>query len=460
MPKLDSSLIASWTGGRWLSAPPASLRGVSIDTRSLHPGDLFVAISGARFDGHDFIAQAFAQQAAAAVVERDAVSSCSGPILRVDHTLQALQDMAAAYRQTHKAQIIAVTGSLGKTTVKEMVADTLAMRLSTARTCGNLNNHLGVPLSLLNMEGSAQVGVFEAGTSQAGELAPLCRILAPDWGLITTLAPAHLEFFGSLEEIAAEKATLLSSLSAAGTAVLRGDDPCYERLRAAVPGRVITIAVRGPADYQGWPARVWGGPVEVLERSSEQRCQLQLPLPGEHQVVNALYAVAVGRSYGLSWDEIRSALENYRPPPMRWECRQQAGITIINDAYNANPESMAAALRTFAAMPVRGRRWLVLADMRELGALAAEAHAKLGQLAAQMSCEGLLVLGEWSEIIKQAAMQAGLDARRIFRCPDHAAAAERLVQVTQPGDAVLLKASRSQCLEKVLIYWQELLSKE
>jgi UDP-N-acetylmuramoyl-tripeptide--D-alanyl-D-alanine ligase len=454
MPMFDANLLQQWTGGRWRTAAPPALGGVSIDSRTLLPGNIFVALRGARSDGHGFVQQAFARGAAAAVVgPAYRAAPGDGALLEVPEPARALRDMAAAYRRQLGFTVIGITGSVGKTTVKEMVADVLATRYDTARTRGNWNNDLGLPLSLLNLEPAARMGVFELGTNHPGELRALCAILRPDWGVVTAIAPVHLEYFKTEAGIVAEKAELLKSLPA----VLRRDDKWYATLRDLAPSRVITVALTAVADYQGIPPAQWDGPAQVVERASGERLVFQMPLPGRHQLANALFAVAVGRAHGLAWDAIRRALEQFRPQPMRWECQTLNGILVINDAYNANPASMAAALRTFAEMPVRGRRWLVLAGMLELGTQETSAHQELGRQLAPGAWGGLIVVGELGAVIAAAAERAGLDAARIFRCRDQAQAAQRLCRDALPGDAVLLKASRGQRLEQVLAWWKQAL---
>jgi UDP-N-acetylmuramoyl-tripeptide--D-alanyl-D-alanine ligase len=456
MPTFDPNLLAQWTGGRWLSDAPSSIRGVAIDSRSLTPGNVFVAIRGGRFDGHVFVRQALAHGAAAAIVRADSLpAGVVGPLLCVPDTARALRDMAAAYRRMLGLKVIAVTGSVGKTTVKEMVADVLAHRFATARTCGNWNNDIGLPLSLLNMDASTRVGVFEIGANHPGELMPLCRILQPDWGIVTMIAPVHMEYFKSMEGVVDEKSSLLKCLPPDGMAILRSDEPWFKRLRALAPDRVITVALSGEADYLGVPACAWDGEAAVTERASGERMSFRMPLPGPHHLINAMFAVAIGRAYGMTWDDIRHPLEAYASQPMRWECQSLDGITVVNDAYNANPVSMAAALRTFADMPVAGRKWLVLAGMLELGSEEALDHQALGGIVAQGTWGGLIVVGDFGNIIAAGAEKAGMPAARIFRCRDHAGAAQQLMRYTAAGDAVLLKASRGQRLERVLALWKQ-----
>ncbi len=459
MPTYDANQVARWTGGQWLTRPPATLRGVSIDTRTLAPGNLFVAIRGERFDGHAFLRQAFAGGAAAAVVASGGEGAAAelGPVLRVPDTARALRDMAAAYLRQTGLSVMAVTGSLGKTTVKEMVADVLGTRFVTARTRGNWNNAIGLPLSLLGLEPGASLGVFEVGTNHPGELAPLCAILQPAWGLVTAIAPVHLEHFKSEEGVFLEKSALLKCLPVSGVAVLRSDDPWYGRLRECAPARVLTVALSGAADYEGTPPAEWGGAARVVERASGECFHFHPPLPGRHQLANALFAIAVGRAHGLGWGDIRRSLESYVSQPMRWECRTLGGITVVNDAYNANPASMAAALQTFADMPVPGRKWLVLAGMLELGAEETRAHEDLGRLVARGGWSRLVGVGALGGLIAAAAERAGLDSGCIVRCRDQGEAARHLSRDAAPGDAVLLKGSRGQRLEQVLALWTQTL---
>lgn len=457
MPVLKARWLAEWTGGQWQHGEPGQILGISTDSRTLMPGELFVAIPGPRFDGHAFIRPALARGAAGAMVARTCPCRevADAPLLVVNDTIKALQAMAAAYRHQMAAAIIAVTGSVGKTTVKDLVADVLAQDQPTARTRGNWNNDLGLPLSLLRMEAGARVGVFEVGMNHPGELASLCRMLAPDWGLITTIGPVHLEFFESEEAIAREKAELLKSLPAGGTAVLRADEPWYALLQAAAPGRVISLALNGRADYQCLDPCDPRGRTRVRETASGEEFSFRLPLPGRHQAANALFAVAVGRAFGLSWEKIGRALENFQASPMRWECRTVRGIQAVNDAYNANPVSMAAALQTFAQLPVAGRRWLVLAGMLELGRAEQPAHAALGRRVAAGAWAGLITVGDLGGLIAEAALGAGMPPDRVWRCADHAAAAEVLRRQAAPGDAVLFKASRGMRLEQVLALWTQ-----
>ncbi len=455
MPAFSSKDLRKWSGGRWKSSEPSAVQGVSTDTRTIKPGNLYVAIRGAKHDGHDFVAQAFARGASAAVVDEAfaAMHAPDDPLLCVKDTLKALGKIAAGYRSALNAELVAVTGSVGKTTVKEMIADVLQTRAPTARTRGNWNNDIGLPLSLLAMDPSEKFGVYEVGMNHPGELEPLCEILRPSWGVVTNVGPVHLEFFRSVEDIAREKATVFRCLPKDGAAVLSRDDKYFDILREAAPCRVITTAVSGDADYVGRVLSAGDGLFSVLERSTGEQVEFGVPLPGDHVLKDALFAVAVGRGLGVSWDDLKSALKRYTPPPMRWNRVTVAGVRVINDAYNANPMSMRAALGAFVQTPVKGRRWLVLGGMRELGAAEKDEHVTLGREIAKGDWAGLITVGKLGEWIAAGAESAGSFRGRVIRCEDHVAAARILRENMSAGDAILLKASRGEQLEKVLEDW-------
>lgn len=449
-PVYDPVRLAGWSGGRWSEPPATDIRGISIDTRTLQPGNLFVALGGEHADGHRFVPRAFELGAAAAVVTRcdPAWGSRVGPRLEVDDTLAALQRMAEGHRGELRAQVIGVTGSVGKTTVKELTADILARSAPTARTLGNYNNHIGLPLSLLRTAGSARFGVYEIGMNHPGELAPLCRLLCPRWGVLTPIGPVHLEFFPSVREIAEEKATLLRALPADGAAVVSRDEPWFNLVTAGLRCPVITTSRLGTADYSLQAESLQA--FTVKECRTGETCDIDLSLPGRFMTDNALLALALARCLGMDWDSIRSAIRAYAPPPMRWQREDRGGVLYINDAYNANPVSVRAALDTFSRLPVTGRRWLVLAGMRELGAAAEDEHRRLGVDLASGPWAGLIAVGGLGAQIAAGAREAGWDRERIVQAGGSRQAAEELRRRVREGDAVLLKASRGERLEDVL----------
>ncbi len=433
-----------------MGQPPAGLVGVSSDSRRVGSGELYVALKGARFDGHDFVQAAREQGAAAAVVERGSVQSCVRlPLLQVADTHLALRNLAAGYRDAVAPRLVGITGSVGKSTVKELAAAMLGRAHRTACTCGNWNNDIGLPLSLLAMPPDTAYGVFEVGTNHPGEITDLCRLLQPDWGVVTCIGPSHLEFFGSVDAVAREKSRLPAALPEDGVAFLDADEPYYPTLCESTPARVVSISLGADASLVATNLDAGADAVLIHERESGQRIELPRPLPGDHQVRNLLLAVAVAREAGLDWDAIRAGLDAFVPMPMRWDCRRIGGVLVVNDAYNANPVSMQAALQTFRQMPGAARRWLVLGDMLELGNAAMEAHAELGRIVAGGDWEGVATVGPLAAAIVEAVRKAGkpVDAAA-FDAVDEAGA--WLCGRLATGDAVLLKGSRSIHLESVV----------
>lgn len=449
MERLTAQQAAAWSGGTWNGTPCAAFSIVSTDSRTLGPGALYVALKGARFDGHDFVDDALQAGAAAVVVDGAFTGGPAGAaLLRVTDTRQALWKLAAGYREAVAPVTIGVTGSAGKSTVKELVGTMLRQRHRTATTVGNWNNDVGLPLSLLAMVPETAFGVFEIGSNHPGEIAALCKVLQPDWGVITNIGSAHLEFFESEAGVAQEKGALLEALPRDGVAFLDVDADYYAPLRARTSAPVVGIGMDRPADLVGaW--NVAQREVVITDRDASGPVHLPLPLPGRHQVRNLLLAAAVARRAGVTWDQIRDGLAGFTPMPMRWNCCDIDGVRVINDAYNANPVSMRAALRTFEETPVIGRRWLVLGDMRELGRHAATAHAALGTDVADGTWDGLVAVGELAAGIVAATKQAGARIQTMV-CGSAAEAGDWLTAQLGRGDAVLLKGSRGMHLERVV----------
>jgi UDP-N-acetylmuramoyl-tripeptide--D-alanyl-D-alanine ligase len=454
-PSFDADELAQWSGGQWVSRPSSPLSAVIHDARHVVPGALFVAILGARFDGHAFIGEAAGKGAGAALVSRARVGEFASrgiPLLAVDDPARALRDIATGYRLKLGLPVIGVTGSTGKTTVKEMIASLLEAAMPTARTKGNWNNEIGLPLSILAIPPESRAAVLELGISHPGEMAPLCAIARPDWGVITNIGPVHLEFFETIEAIAREKGDLLRSLPVGGTAVLSLDEPCLGILRSLASCRVVTTSLNpeSDADYVLVRAARQGGECVVADRIDGGTHAFRLPLPGAHNRHNALQAVVVARGFGVSWDCITAAFEGIVASPMRWECSDIDGITIINDAYNANPVSMQAALNTFRDFDEGGRKWLVLGDMLELGPGAIEAHRDIGRSLADGPWEGLVTVGVLGARMAEGALDAGMPSARVHACGTVPEAAEYLKERMAKGDALLIKASRGKRLEDII----------
>jgi len=461
MDLVSPECAATWCRGHWQPRMPAGpLRALATDSRQAGPGSLFFALKGEKADGHEFLA-AVAAAGAAAVVRADFPADrlpAGGAFLVVDDVLAALGRFAAGYRATLPARLVGVTGSVGKTTTKELVADLLATVGPTGRTAGNYNNEIGLPLSVAGLDRGCAFGVIEAGISHPGEMAPLREILRPDAAVVSRLGPVHVEFFTSVRAIAEEKAALLEKLPPSGFAVLDRDDEYFDVLRAHASAPVATCSLRDAgADYFGAPQA--DGRLLVVERATGERCALPVPPPGAYMAENVLRAVAVARRWGGAWDALADALARAHSVGMRWAVGEVRGWTAINDGYNANPVSLRAALRAFADWPAPGRKFLAVGTMLELGRRERDEHVALGQFAAAGGWAGIAVV-PWRrpDGAPDAAAAALADGVRAGGWPeenlcvaaDAAAAAAWLRARLQPGDALLLKASRGVRIERVL----------
>ncbi len=440
--------------------PSVAFPGISHDSRQLIAGGLYVAIKGERLDGHDFVDQAFASGASAAVVSSEYAARCteqSRPLLVVADTRRALLDMASGYRRTLNGVVIGITGSVGKTTVKEMVAGVLSRKGRVVRTPGNWNNDLGLPLSILSMSPDDDYGVFEAGISHPGEMALLAGVLQPDWAVMTLVGAAHIGFFDSEEQIADEKAELFHALSSEGTAVIDVDQRWADRILSHASCRHLTVSSKGRKDTDYSIVEIGSRyALCMYDKASNRTLSCTMPLPGRHIMQNALLALSVGLSLGVDRDEACASVASFKPVGMRWQVEPVAGVQFVNDAYNANPMSMRAALAAFAEWPVRGKKWIVLGGMRELGASEQLEHMQLGFSLAKGPWQGLVTVGELGDRIAEGAEKAGMPARRICRCMDvREAACTLIAKGIAEGDAVLLKASRSEQLESVLALVRE-----
>ncbi len=433
--------LAQWAGRLWKNGMPEGvIKGVSKDTRTIKPGNLYIALRGDHFDGHDFVGEAFAKGAAAALVADD-FQWKTHPVLSVTDTVRGLQDLAKGYRKKWIGTPVGVTGSVGKTTVKEMVASVLASAGRTHKTAGNYNNHIGLPLTMLSMPHSCRYGVFEIGMNHPGEIGALAGLLKPQVGILTDICNAHRESFASLEEIAREKAKLAEQVPASGLVLLDRDSEWFGMIRSNCAARVITVSLGGDADYSG---QAKPGGILCVEGFD-----YFIPLPGEHMLRNALRAIAVGRELEIEPEQIAAGLRQFEVPPMRWQESEIGGIRFINDAYNANPLSMRANLRTFSALPVSGAKWAVIGGMRELGETAEKEHRELGEFVDQLPLDGVICVGTLAENIRCG------NIAQFYRCARAEEAAAVLRAKTGEGDAVLLKASRGEKLEDVITFFKE-----
>jgi UDP-N-acetylmuramoyl-tripeptide--D-alanyl-D-alanine ligase len=451
--RLALSRIAEFVSAAGEFPRDEAAQGYSIDSRTIGPGQLFFAVKGERFDGHDFVEQALEKAAVAAVVRRDLLGRYpkKAGLLAVEDTLVALQTLATAARKLWGKPLVAVTGSVGKTTTKEAIAHVLNTRFRVLKSEGNFNNHFGLPLMLLKLEPEYDVAVIEMGMSHAGEIKALARIAQPEIGLVTNVAPVHLEFFDSLAGIARAKYELVESLPAGGTAVLNADDDYVSQFGRGFKGKVVMYGTRATADVRVEKIQSHGRDgVEFDVVIGGVREHARLPLVGEHNVLNALAAVAVGLERGLKPSEAVAALATLAPADKRGQVLQVGNITVINDCYNSNPKALEAMVDALAAMAAK-RRIVVAGEMLELGSAGEEMHRQAGQHIAGRKIDVLLGVRGLAEAMVGAAKQAGIRAEFVAAAEE---AGEWLAREAQDGDVVLLKASRGVKLEKAIDIWK------
>ncbi len=459
--ELSADRIAHCTGGTVERSAGGAAGRVCTDSRRLGPGDLFVALRGPRFDGHAFLGEAFRRGAWGALVRRDAWekaglpgspgSAIPGAVVAVDDTERGLGDLAACHRSDLEVKVVGVTGSNGKTTTKEMTASILGESRKVLRNEGNLNNLIGLPLTVLSLDETHEAAVLEMGMNHRGEIRRLAEIACPQVGVVTNVGPAHLEHLGSLEEVAAAKAELLEALAPRDTAVINADDPMSGKLVAAARCRIVTFGLSGGADFRGTDVRTAGDGTAFVLQAPGGRAEVSIPLLGEHNVRNALAAAAAALVMGSTPEHVAEGLRAAAPAPMRFTVLAfRGGTRVVNDAYNANPASMKAALDTFALLEGGRRRAAVLGEMRELGAGSAGAHRRLGVQAGACGFDLLVAVGGHGGDTAAGAASAGMDEGRIFTVPDAKGAADLLEGWIAEGDLVLLKGSRGVGLERVL----------
>jgi UDP-N-acetylmuramoyl-tripeptide--D-alanyl-D-alanine ligase len=430
-----------------------SFTGVSTDSRSIKAGELFFALRGEHFDGHRFLAEAMQRGAKGAVVDRESDSPADRAValVRVADTLQALGDLANCWRKKHPIPLVAVVGSNGKTTTKEMAAAILGKKYTVMKNTGNLNNLIGLPLSLLRMNSTDGVAILEMGMNRSGEILRLTRIAEPDLGILTNIGPAHLEGLGSIEGIMAAKGELLQGMGARGILIFNADDPRVVQLSKGFPGEQTSFGIDNRGDWMATDIRTQAdGGVSFQLRGPGGQTSISLQLLGRHQVYNALAAAAAAFHLGTGMEDIKEGLEGFTAPAMRMELLVLGkGIKVINDAYNANPQSMAAALLTLQEQ-AGGRKIAVLGDMWELGAYAEEAHHELGRVVHERGINRLFLLGRFAPQVAEGATEAGMDPHNISSGKDHRAVGLMLAQTAKTGDWVLVKGSRIMRMEEII----------
>ncbi len=429
----------------------AVFRQIVTDSRKVDKGDLFLALKGERFDGHDFARETLERGAVAVVVDRQwsERNPDLAPAIVVGDTTEALNRIAASYRRDFDLPIVAIAGSNGKTTTKELVASVLRQERRALWSRASFNNHIGVPLTLLNLDSERQVAALEVGSNHPGELRGLLEAISPRYGVLTNIGREHLEHFGDLDGVAEEEGTLAEMLPADGRLFVNGDTPLIDRVVARSAAGVVRIGLEPGNDWRAVDVRPDPRGVTFTVEGADPRYagDYRVNLLGRHQALNALFAIVMGAETGVSPAGVRRGVADCKPAPMRMEPKERNGVIVINDAYNANADSTAAALGALAEMRLSGRRVAVLGDMAELGEHSAAAHAEIGARAANCGIDALLCVGDAARATVSTARDAGLDETRHFEDWTELAAAAR--EMARAGDVFLIKASRAARLERV-----------
>jgi len=426
-----------------------SIERISTDSRTLKRGELFVALRGENFDGHKFVESAAKAGGAGAIVDPGWKGKVPTKfaVIRAKDTLAAYQNLAANYRKSLPLKVLAITGSNGKTSTKDFAASALARKFRVTKTQGNFNNHVGLPRTILEATSEDEIAVWEIGMNHPGEVGPLAKIAAPDAAIITNVGVAHIEFMGSREAIAEEKGALAEAVGPQGTVILSADDGFSKAIAARAHARVVFAGTQEgtvrATDIHQTPD---GTEFTILEGA--HRCRAQLPVPGLHMVQNALLAVAAGRAFGVSLEECAAGLGAAPLTKARLQIKEIKGVQFLDDSYNANPDSMKAALRTLVELDADGKRIAVLGEMRELGKESERGHEEVGETAAALGIDHLIAIGETGALIARAAENAGLEKTTTVGSTTEAA--RLLTEIAEPGDLVLIKGSRLARTERVI----------
>jgi len=430
--------------------------GVCTDSRLVKPGDLFVALAGDRFDAHEFLEDVIRFQPGGLLVHRSPPDDLNHvPVLKVDDTRLALGRLAAAYCQQFPALRIAVVGSNGKTSTKELIASVLKEKMAALWSEASFNNDVGVPLTLLRLASEHQVAILEVGTNHPGELTPLLQMIRPHWGVLTGIGREHLEHFHSIEGVVEEEGTIAGAIPSHGTLFLNGDDPHSGTVIRRAECSVVTVGFGEANHWRATRFSMDADGVRFAVRSPwwSGEEEFEIRLLGRHQVGNALLAMAVGKELGLGLEEIRTGLKNCAPAKLRLQMSAYGEVSFLEDCYNANPDSTGAALETLAALPCGGRRIAILGDMAELGETALSAHEEIGRKAVELGIEIVAAVGVMAGTIVDSCKKAGL--KEAFPFGSIEAASEGLGLLMMAGDLILLKASRTVKLEQLGILLKE-----
>ncbi|HYK05238.1 MAG TPA: UDP-N-acetylmuramoyl-tripeptide--D-alanyl-D-alanine ligase [Thermoanaerobaculia bacterium] len=449
MPTLTFSQLAEMIGGRVVQGGDAVSSSVIIDSREIKPGAVFFAIKGERLDGHEFVGQALEKGAVGAVVSR-VPENVTGALIQVDDPNKALQKLASSIRDRYDFTLIGITGSAGKTTTKEMISALIGSERRVHKSWGNFNNQIGAPLCLDNMPDDAQVVVSEMGMNHAGEIAEIAGLMRPHVGVYTNIAPVHIEFFGTIEGIAAAKRELLENVIPGGTIVVNNDNEHVVRISRDFEGKRVSYGVENAADYRATNIRERGllGTRFTLSAEGETR-ELELVLPGRHNLDNLLAAIATARAVGISWEGIERGVKEIQPAYHRGVIVPFNGAQIYDDTYNSNPYALARTLELMTQAEVSGRRIAVIGDMLELGEQELQFHREAGK-GIPKSIDVVIGVGNRSQALLDGAREAGFAEANLRHFTDANAAGAFLRAFVQPGDLVLIKGSRGVGLDKAV----------
>ncbi|HHW32322.1 MAG TPA: UDP-N-acetylmuramoyl-tripeptide--D-alanyl-D-alanine ligase [Clostridiaceae bacterium] len=447
-----SEILAAVRGVLLNGTPDAEITGVSIDSRKIMDGDLFIPIKGERYDGHDFIEQAVNSGAKAVLTSKDIkIDGGSIVVIKVNDTKKALGDLAAYYRSKFNIPFIGITGSVGKTSTKEMVACVLGQHLNTLKTMGNYNNEIGLPLSVLNLDSRYQAAVFEMGMNSFGEISRLTSIVKPDVAIITNIGMAHIEKLGSRQNILKAKLEILEGLSKEGLVILNGDDKLLSGMRGLLGFRTKYFGTEEEVDYKAENIRLAGEKGSYFEiRIDGVDYEIYVPAPGIHNVYNALAAIASGIELNIPVDDIIKGIREYKPEKMRLNIIELKDIKIIDDTYNANPQSMEAALNVLKDVAGNSRKIAVLGDMLEMGEWADQAHYGIGKLAFSKGINYIITVGNNAKKIAEGALNSGANPENVKTFENNAQGWNYLKELIMSGDVILVKGSRSMKMEEIV----------
>ena len=457
MPAFTLDEILKATGAKTVQPGSRDFADVVTDTRKIETGVLFIALKGERFNGEDFAAEALKKGAAGVMVGRECskanleqAEKAKGTVLQVQDTLEAYQQIAHLHRMKFDLPVVAITGSNGKTTTKDLTAAVLSARGPVQKTQANFNNEIGLPLTLLGIEARHRAAVTEIGMRGLHQIEALAPLAAPTVGIVTNVGETHMELLGSLENIAKAKAELVEAIPAGGTVILNADNPYVAGMKdkAQEGVKVMTFGIEQPADVKAEAIRTEGSSTLFMVEYEKERHEYILPMVGRHNVENALAAVAAGFALGMKAEEIREGLLNLEATKMRFECQEVGPWHVVNDAYNASPMSMKAAIETLSDLVKEGRKIAVMGDMLELGDVEEEAHRQVGRELGQHGFAAVVTRGKLGALIAEGAKETGV--AEAYSCGSHEEAAAKLKEILQPGDTVLFKGSRGMQMEKII----------